>query len=145
MGYLTVFKSSITQHPPPNPRTQFSYCLQGIPVFEDLICLHKLAFGKIRFAVKNLTMVLQSENEKLEIVYFKYKFLSCLFISESHIHHSRVQCTLERQLIMSFFELFPNFPIMNPSIPIQALLTCNIKVLLHIKGATKTAYKKRFL
>ena len=43
------------------------------------------------FAVQNLIVALHSGNKTLEFVYLKYK---C--ISESHIHHSRVQCSLER-------------------------------------------------
>ena len=139
MVYSTISKRSITQRRP-LPLNPFSCCLQGIPVFGRAFLLHKLAYGKIRLAVQNLTMVLQSENETQKFVHFKYKCASYLFISESHIHHARVQCSLERWIIMSFSMLVPNFPFANPSISIQALLPCKIKVVLHVKDATKTAY-----
>ena len=53
-----------------------------------------------------------------------------ILISESHIHHHRVK-------------LVPNFPITNPNTNIQSLSTCKIKIVLHIKGATKTAYRTK--
>ena len=64
-----------------------------------------------------------------------------ILISESHIHHHRVKCSLEDSL--SFSKLVPNFPITNPNTNIQSLSTCKIKVVLHIKGATKTAYRNK--
>ena len=122
MGYPTIFKSSITQH-------------HLRPLLPHFFGLHELAYGKTRFAIQNVTIVLQSENKTYkEFIYFKYK---C-------IYHPRVQCSLERCLIMPFSKLVPNFLITNPSIPIQALLPCTIKVVLHIKEATKTAQNTYF-
>ena len=40
--------------------------------------------------------------------------------------------------------MVPNFPITNPSIPIQALLLCKIKVVLHIKEPAETAQNTYF-
>ena len=46
---------------------------------------------------------------------------------------------LKDDLYCLFPNWFKNFPI--TIIPIQALLPCKIKVVLHIKGATKTLYE----
>ena len=64
-----------------------------------------------------------------------------ILISESHINRHRVKCSLEDGL--SFSILVPNFPIANPNTNIQSLSTCKIKIVLHIKGATKTAYRTK--
>ena len=141
MVYSTISKRSITQRRPP-PLNPFSCCFQGILVFGRAFLLHKLAYGKIRLAVQNLTMVLQSENETEKFVYFKYKCVSCLFILEAHIHYARVQCSLERWIITSFSMLVPNFPFANPSISIQALLPCKSCVTYKRRYKNSIQYTK---
>ena len=54
MGYPTILKSSITQHPHLTPPP---------PHYPHFFALHKLAYGKIRFAIQNVIMFLQSENK----------------------------------------------------------------------------------
>ena len=89
-------------------------------------------------------MVLHLGNKTLEFSHFKYKCISCLFISESRIHPPRVKCNLQRwsykkQLAerrfckpeTSFFSCFYSNLMIKVIFPIFLVYPLHLNILSH--------------